>query len=62
MNEQELPERSRVVRKHLADAGIDAQIRQLPTSTRTAAEAADAPWAPLPIACCSSQTTPRCWS
>ena len=37
-----LPARSRLVQQHLEDAGISAEIRELPESTRTAAEAADA--------------------
>ena len=37
-----LPERSRLVHRHLADAGVDAEIRVLPDSARTAAEAAAA--------------------
>lgn len=37
-----LPERSRVVAQHLAAAGIEAKIRVLPDSARTAAEAARA--------------------
>lgn len=37
-----LPERSRLVRAHLAEAGIEAAIRVLPDSARTAAEAATA--------------------
>ncbi|WP_313546696.1 YbaK/EbsC family protein [Leifsonia aquatica] len=37
-----LPERSRIVQQHLTDAGLDARVRELPDSTRTAAEAADA--------------------
>lgn len=42
MNGNLLPERSRIVEKHLAAAGITALIHELPTSTRTAAEAAKA--------------------
>ena len=42
MNGNLLPERSRIVEKHLAAAGITAPIHELPTSTRTAAEAAQA--------------------
>jgi prolyl-tRNA editing enzyme YbaK/EbsC (Cys-tRNA(Pro) deacylase) len=42
MNGNPLPERSRIVEEHLAAAGIAAQIHQLPSSTRTAAEAAEA--------------------
>jgi prolyl-tRNA editing enzyme YbaK/EbsC (Cys-tRNA(Pro) deacylase) len=41
-DEQQLPERSRIVQQHLIDAGIDARVRELPSSTRTAAEAAEA--------------------
>ncbi|WP_243225076.1 YbaK/EbsC family protein [Microbacterium sp. CIAB417] len=37
-----LPERSRLVHQHLADAGIEAAIRVLPDSARTAPEAAAA--------------------
>lgn len=37
-----LPERSRLVHQHLAEAGIDAEIRVLPDSARTALEAAAA--------------------
>nr|WP_228507877.1 YbaK/EbsC family protein [Herbiconiux sp. VKM Ac-1786] len=37
-----MPERSRIVQQHLIDAGIDARVRELPSSTRTAAEAAEA--------------------
>ncbi|GAA4178150.1 YbaK/EbsC family protein [Gryllotalpicola koreensis] len=40
--EQELPERSRIVQQHLIDAGLTARVRELPASTRTAAEAAAA--------------------
>ncbi|SEQ80601.1 YbaK/EbsC family protein [Microlunatus flavus] len=39
---EELPERSRVVQQHLLDAGLDVRVRELPASTRTAAEAAAA--------------------
>lgn len=42
MNDNPLPERSRIVEKHLAAAGITAPIQELPTSTRTAVEAAEA--------------------
>ena len=38
----ELPERSRIVQQRLLDAGLDARVRELPASTRTAAEAAAA--------------------
>ncbi|GLK17367.1 YbaK/EbsC family protein [Herbiconiux flava] len=41
-DEQQLPERSRIVQQHLTDAGITARVRELPDSTRTAAEAAAA--------------------
>ncbi|MBF4571144.1 YbaK/EbsC family protein [Herbiconiux sp. VKM Ac-1786] len=41
-DERQLPERSRIVQQHLIDAGIDARVRELPSSTRTAAEAAEA--------------------
>jgi prolyl-tRNA editing enzyme YbaK/EbsC (Cys-tRNA(Pro) deacylase) len=37
-----LPERSRIVQKHLTAAGIDTTIRVLPDSARTAVEAAAA--------------------
>jgi len=37
-----LPERSRVVQQHLAEAGVESEIRVLPDSARTAAEAAAA--------------------
>lgn len=37
-----LPERSRLVREHLLDAGLDVEIRVLPDSARTAPEAASA--------------------
>lgn len=37
-----LPERSRLVHQHLVDAGVDVEIRVLPDSARTAAEAAAA--------------------
>lgn len=38
----DLPERSRIVKQHLHDAGVEAEIRVLPDSARTAAEAASA--------------------
>jgi prolyl-tRNA editing enzyme YbaK/EbsC (Cys-tRNA(Pro) deacylase) len=41
-DDQQLPERSRIVQQHLTDAGITARVRELPDSTRTAAEAAAA--------------------
>ncbi|WP_300268870.1 YbaK/EbsC family protein [Microbacterium sp.] len=37
-----LPERSRIVENHLRDAGVESEIRVLPDSARTAAEAASA--------------------
>lgn len=37
-----LPERSRLVQQHLADAGVTARVRELPDSARTAAQAAAA--------------------
>lgn len=37
-----LPERSLVVKQHLLDAGVKTEIRVLPDSARTAAEAASA--------------------
>jgi len=37
-----LPERSRLVQQHLAEAGVESEIRILPDSARTAAEAAAA--------------------
>lgn len=42
MTVQDLPERSRLVFQHLADAGIETSIRVLPDSARTAPEAAAA--------------------
>ncbi len=42
MTDQQLPERSRIVQRHLAAAGIESAIRELPDSTRTAAQAAAA--------------------
>jgi len=42
MTAQDLPERSRLVFRHLADAGVDTTIRVLPDSARTAPEAAAA--------------------
>jgi prolyl-tRNA editing enzyme YbaK/EbsC (Cys-tRNA(Pro) deacylase) len=41
-DDRPLPERSRIVQQHLIDAGVAAQVRELPDSTRTAAEAAAA--------------------
>ncbi|MCK2027173.1 YbaK/EbsC family protein [Microbacterium sp. SSW1-47] len=37
-----LPERSRLVHQHLVESGVDAEIRVLPDSARTATEAAAA--------------------
>ena len=37
-----LPERSRIVQQHLDDAGLTGRVRELPDSTRTAADAASA--------------------
>jgi prolyl-tRNA editing enzyme YbaK/EbsC (Cys-tRNA(Pro) deacylase) len=37
-----LPERSRIVQQHLIDVGINARVREIPDSTRTAVEAASA--------------------
>ena len=42
-----LPERSRLVHQHLGEAGIDAEIRVLPDSARTAPEAAAAIGCPV---------------
>lgn len=42
MDESLLPERSRIVARHLHDAGVEAEIRVLPDSARTAPEAAAA--------------------
>ncbi|MEN4473318.1 YbaK/EbsC family protein [Mycolicibacterium cosmeticum] len=41
-DDQQLPERSRIVQQHLIEAGLTARVRALPGSTRTAAEAAAA--------------------
>lgn len=41
-DDQRLPERSRIVQQHLTDAGLTADVRELPDSTRTAADAAAA--------------------
>lgn len=40
--DQTLPERSRLVHRHLVEAGVDTTIRVLPDSARTAGEAAAA--------------------
>ena len=42
VDHEDLPARSRVVQQHLLDAGLDVRVRELPASTRTAAEAAAA--------------------
>lgn len=42
MSETALPPRSIIVTEHLAAAGADVEVRVLPDSARTAAEAADA--------------------
>ncbi len=39
-DDRQLPARSQIVRQHLSDAGVTAQVRVLPDSARTAAEAA----------------------
>lgn len=41
-DDQHLPERSRLVQQQLSDARVAAQVRELPDSARTAAEAAAA--------------------
>jgi prolyl-tRNA editing enzyme YbaK/EbsC (Cys-tRNA(Pro) deacylase) len=41
-DDQQLPERSRIVQHLLTDAGIAARVREMPDSTRTAADAAAA--------------------
>ncbi len=41
-DEGQLPARSQIVQQHLIDAGVTAQVRVLPDSARTAAEAAAA--------------------
>ena len=42
VDHEALPERSRIVQQQLLDAGLDVRVRELPQSTRTAAEAAAA--------------------
>ncbi len=42
MDVETLPERSKEVARALANAGVDAEIREMPGSTRTAADAAAA--------------------
>jgi hypothetical protein len=64
-HDQPLPERSRIVEQHLRAAGLDARIRELPDSTRTAAEAAAAlgcDIGAIASVCCSWSTTSRCSS
>jgi prolyl-tRNA editing enzyme YbaK/EbsC (Cys-tRNA(Pro) deacylase) len=41
-DDRQLPARSQIVQQHLIDAGLTAVVRELPDSTRTAAEAAAA--------------------
>lgn len=41
-DDQQLPERSRIVQQYLKEAGLTARVRELPDSTRTAVEAAAA--------------------
>ncbi|MGO3325072.1 YbaK/EbsC family protein [Gordonia sp. (in: high G+C Gram-positive bacteria)] len=41
-DDQQLPERSRIVQQYLIEAGLTARVRELPDSTRTAPEAAGA--------------------
>jgi prolyl-tRNA editing enzyme YbaK/EbsC (Cys-tRNA(Pro) deacylase) len=41
-DDRQLPARSQIVQRHLIDAGVTAQVRVLPDSARTAAEAAAA--------------------
>jgi len=41
-DDRQLPARSQIVQQHLTDAGVTAQVRVLPDSARTAAEAAAA--------------------
>ncbi|UOR02443.1 YbaK/EbsC family protein [Leucobacter allii] len=40
--EQPLPQRSQIVQQHLNEAGLPGRVRELPDSTRTAADAASA--------------------
>lgn len=47
MDMSSLPERSRLVHQHLAEAGVAADIRVLPDSARTAPEAAAAIGCPV---------------
>src|SRR5689334_11831456 len=42
LDHEDLPQRSQIVQRHLLDAGLDVRVRELPDSTRTAAEAAAA--------------------
>jgi prolyl-tRNA editing enzyme YbaK/EbsC (Cys-tRNA(Pro) deacylase) len=41
-DDRQLPARSQIVRQHVIDAGVTTQVRELPDSARTAAEAAAA--------------------
>ena len=41
-DDQQLPERSRIIQRHLREAGLTASVQQLPDSTRTAVDAAAA--------------------
>lgn len=41
-DDRQLPARSQIVQQHLIDAGVTSQVRVLPDSARTAAEAAAA--------------------
>ena len=41
-DDHQLPERSRIVQRRLREAGLDASVRELPDSTRTAVDAATA--------------------
>lgn len=41
-DDRQLPARSEIVQQHLIDAGVTAEVRELPEATRTAAQAAAA--------------------
>jgi len=41
-DDQQLPERSQIVQRHLREAGLTASVQELPSSTRTAVDAATA--------------------
>jgi len=47
VDQDHLPERSRIVLEHLRRAGVQADVHELPQSTRTAAEAAAALGCPV---------------